>query len=67
MAHGEATMTASVLRKRTNSYFRMHIATLGECLGRTNDPPPGNLVTWRGLSWLTDILLGIKLRSRRCG
>jgi hypothetical protein len=29
-------------------------------LARASDPPPGNLVMWRGLSRLTDIVLGFE-------
>lgn len=39
----------------------MAIARLGGYLARGSDPPPGNLVTWRGLSRLTDIHLGFEL------
>jgi len=34
------------------------IARLGGYLARANDPPPGNMVMWRGMSRLTDIALG---------
>jgi hypothetical protein len=37
------------------------IAKLGGYLGRANDPDPGNIVMWRGLSRLTDIVLGASL------
>lgn len=37
------------------------IAKLGGYLARGSDPPPGNLVIWRGLSRLTDIHLGFEL------
>ena len=40
---------------------------LGGYLARAKDPPPGNLVLWRGLSRLTDILLGFELPKRGCG
>lgn len=39
------------------------IATLGGYLARTNDPPPGNTVMWRGLARLTDIKLGATLAA----
>ena len=32
-------------------------------LARANDPPPGNLVIWRGLSRLNDIQLGVSLQT----
>jgi hypothetical protein len=34
---------------------------VGGYLARTHDPPPGNIVIWRGLSRLTDIELGIMI------
>jgi hypothetical protein len=47
--------------------YLIKIARLGGYLARKNDPPPGNVVMWRGLSRLTDIALGAALRSRNCG
>ncbi len=44
-------------RKTVGSYL-IKIARLGGYLARANDPPPGNMVIWRGLSRLTDIELG---------
>jgi hypothetical protein len=37
------------------------IARLGGYLARASDPPPGNIVMWRGLTRLTDIKLGATL------
>lgn len=37
------------------------IARLGGYLARGSDPPPGDLVIWRGVSRLTDIRLGFEL------
>ena len=34
------------------------VARLGGYLARASDPPPGNIVMWRGWSRLTDIVLG---------
>jgi hypothetical protein len=36
------------------------VARLGGYLARTNDSPPGNIVMWRGLSRLTDIVPGFE-------
>jgi hypothetical protein len=44
-------------RKKLGHYLTK-IARLGGYLARANDPPPGNMVMWRGLSRLTDIALG---------
>jgi hypothetical protein len=45
-------------RGKTLSHYLTKIARLGGYLARANDPPPGNTVMWRGLSRLTDIILG---------
>jgi hypothetical protein len=44
--------------KKTLCHYVTKIARLGGYLARKNDPPPGNMVMWRGLSRLTDITLG---------
>lgn len=41
------------------SRYITKIAQLGGYLARANDPPPGNMVMWRGLSRLIDIELGV--------
>ena len=43
---------------RTLSLYLTKIARLGGYLARAKDPPPGNMVMWRGLARLTDITLG---------
>jgi len=52
---------------RTVSHYLVQIAKLGGYLGREKDLPPGNLVIWRGLTRLADILLGFELQNRGCG
>ena len=47
---------------RTISLYLTKIARLGGYLARTKDPPPGNIVIWRGLSRLNDIALGATLQ-----
>jgi hypothetical protein len=37
------------------------VARLGGYLARASDPPPGNIVIWRGLARFTDIELGFTL------
>jgi hypothetical protein len=44
-------------RKAISRYI-IKIAKLGGYLARANDPPPGNIVIWRGLSRLSDIEVG---------
>lgn len=43
------------------------VARLGGYLGRSGDPPPGNMVVWRGLTRLADILLGAELNDQLVG
>ncbi len=51
----------------TVSHYLLAIAKLGGYLARAKDPPPGNLVIWRGLTRLMDIQLGFELSSRVVG
>ena len=53
-------------RKSASDYLRK-IAQLGGYLARANDPPPGNMVMWRGLARLTDSELGFSLADENCG
>lgn len=53
--------------KRTVSHYVVEIAKLGGYLARAKDPPPGNMVVWRGLTRLADILLGFELGNRVVG
>ncbi len=48
---------------RTVSHYLVEIAKLGGYLARAKDPPPGNMVLWRGLTRLTDIHRGFELNS----
>lgn len=48
------------LTNRSLSNYIIKVARLGGYLARTNDSPPGNIVMWRGLSRLTDIVLGFE-------
>ena len=48
-------------RRKTVSAFLTRLARLGGYLDRTRDPPPGNMVLWRGMARLTDIHLGFNL------
>jgi hypothetical protein len=54
-------------RRKTLSHYLIRIAQLGGYLARANDPPPGNIVIWRGLSRLTDIEFGAMIGSRNVG
>jgi hypothetical protein len=55
------------LRRKTLSHYLTKIARLGGYLARANDPPPGNIVIWRGLSRLTDIGLGAMIGAKIVG
>lgn len=54
-------------RKPTVSDYIIKIARLGGYLNRASDPPPGNLVMWRGLTKLNDIHLGFSLAAKLVG
>ena len=47
--------------KKLLSAYITKVARLGGYLARASDPPPGNIVMWRGLSRLTDIELGFSM------
>ncbi len=49
------------------SSYLIKIARLGGYLARTKDPPPGNIVMWRGLSRLTDNTLGAAIGAELVG
>lgn len=48
-------------RSASISSYIIKVARLGGYLDRASDPPPGNIVMWRGLSRLTDIELGFQM------
>lgn len=45
----------------------LQLAKLGGYLGRKSDPPPGNMVLWRGLTRLIDIQIGYAMAIENCG
>src|SRR5262249_50902622 len=49
------------------SHYLVAVAKLGGYLARARDPPPGNMVIWRGLTRLMDIHLGFELSRRVVG
>ena len=51
--------------RRTLAAYLLQIAMLGGYLARNHDPPPGNMVIWRGLTRLNDIAFGIEIGTRR--
>jgi hypothetical protein len=52
-------------RSGTLSYYLIKLARFGGYLARASDPPPGNMVIWRGLSRLTDIEIGLEIGMAR--
>jgi hypothetical protein len=48
-------------KTETLSYYLNKIAILGGYMNRTSDPPPGNIIMWRGLSRLSDMRLGLRI------
>ena len=59
--------TAHPFPAGTLSRYLIKIARLGGYLARAKDPPPGNIVMWRGLSRLNDIALGATLQINDVG
>lgn len=52
---------------RTLAHYLLCMARLRGYLARALDPPPGNMVMWRGLSRPTDIQLGFTIGARFMG
>lgn len=53
--------------RQSLSGYIVKIARLGGYLARSGDPPPGNIVIWRGMSRLTDIALGFSIGAKLVG
>lgn len=54
-------------KKKVLSDYLNKLAMLGGYLARNSDPPPGNIVMWRGLARLTDIQIGFNMALEICG
>ena len=52
---------------KTLADYLTRIARLGGYLARARDPPPGNMVMWRGLTRITDITLGATIGTGLVG
>lgn len=53
--------------QRTLAHYLNKIARLGGYLARAQDPPPGNMVMWRGITRLTDIRFGAMIGAKLVG
>jgi hypothetical protein len=62
-----STKAGSNPATKSLSVYLTKLARLGGYLARSSDPPPGNMVVWRGLSRLTDIHLGYLLATHNVG
>ncbi len=49
------------------AFYVNRLACLGGYLDRSRDPPPGNMVMWRGLTRLNDIAFGIRIAANFVG
>lgn len=64
----DETRARQRLKQHSLAEYLLQIAMLGGYLARNHDPPPGNMVVWRGMTRLHDIAIGISIASnRRCG
>lgn len=52
---------------KTLTYYLNKIARLGGYLARASDPPPGNMVMWRGMTRLADIRFGAMIGAGLVG
>ncbi len=61
------TRDRSVAPRNSLHRYLIWLACLGGYLNRANDSPPGNTVIWRGMSRLTDIMMGVQIGNRLMG
>ena len=55
-------------RAMVSYYYLNKVAKLGGYMNRALDPPPGNMVMWRGFSKLSDIRFGFNMAMKMtCG
>lgn len=74
LTEAEITVIDRAVRNRTTipvektlAHYLIKVACLGGYLARARDPPPGNIVMWRGWSRLMDMVLGADLMQPKCG
>ena len=64
----EAARSRPRMQRRRLADYLLQIAMLGGYLARIHDPPPGNMVVWRGLTRLHDLAIGITIgNGQQCG
>ena len=61
------TRAKSVASRNSLHRYLIWLACLGGYLNRANDSPPGNTVVWRGMSRLSDIMMGVQIGTRLMG
>ena len=54
-------------KQRNLEHYLNKIARLGGYLTRAHDPPPGNMVMWRGMTRLNDIRFGAMIGTQLVG
>ena len=67
LTRSECHLLDQIVKEKTTSYakekrlsaYLIKIAQLGGYLARRNDPPPGNIVMWRGMSRLGNPRSGV--------
>ncbi len=56
------------MQNKTLYYYLNKVAKLGGYMNRALDPPPGNMIMWRGFSKLSDIRFGFNMAMKMtCG
>lgn len=55
-AHDRAARAKPRILRKTLAIHLLQVAMLGGYLARNHDPPPGNMVVWRGLTHLNKII-----------
>ncbi|TAN25965.1 MAG: IS4 family transposase [Castellaniella sp.] len=66
LCHASARWRKPLTQQSALGDYLVGLARLGGYLARAHDPPPGNLVMWRGMRRLSDLELGAEL-VRKCG
>jgi len=75
LTQNEVTLLNQVIEMRIKRHSKemtlsdclIEIARLGGYLARANDPPPGNLVMWRGMRRLADMQIGFQIGAEFVG